>query len=291
MKVPMTPPVLHSDAHKGDAGRVLAVAGSQEMPGAAVLVGRAALRAGAGLVTIACQSSEMIPSLTAALPEATYLVLDAEGLGPHLAQRSDDVIVCGPGLGQTAAVRSLVQELLEVYEGSLVLDADALNVIGEEPEVLAGAHAEVVLTPHPGEASRLLGRRLSMEPAARRDAAMELARKAEAIVCLKGEGTVVTDGERVEVNETGNAGMATAGSGDVLAGICAAYLASSCSEGSEGFDGLRAARAAVYVHGLAGDMAASALGERAVMASDLVDRLAEAQRAHFTASGAEERAL
>ena len=130
-----------------------------------------------------------------------------------------------------------------------------------------------------------------MEPAARRDAAMELARKAEAIVCLKGEGTVVTDGERVEVNETGNAGMATAGSGDVLAGICAAYLASSCSEGSEGFDGLRAARAAVYVHGLAGDMAASALGERAVMASDLVDRLAEARRAHFTASGAEERAL
>ena len=83
MKIPMAPPVLHSDAHKGDAGRVLAVAGSQEMPGAAVLVGRAALRAGAGLVTIACQSSEMIPSLTAALPEATYLVLDAEGLGPH----------------------------------------------------------------------------------------------------------------------------------------------------------------------------------------------------------------
>ena len=113
------------------------------MPGAAVLVGRAALRAGAGLVTIACQSSEMIPSLTAALPEATYLLLDAEGLGPHLAQRSDDVIVCGPGLGQKAAVRSLVQELLEVYEGSLVLDADALNVIGEEPEVLARAHAEV----------------------------------------------------------------------------------------------------------------------------------------------------
>jgi NAD(P)H-hydrate epimerase len=226
----------------------------------------------------------MLASLTAALPEATYLELGAKKLSVHLAERSDDVIVCGPGLGFTAAVLALVEELLESYDGHVVLDADALNVIGQEPERLAGSRAQLVLTPHPGEASRLLGRPLSAEPAARRDAAMELARRTEAIVCLKGAGTVVTDGERVEVNETGNAGMATAGSGDVLAGICAAYLASSSQGNSDGFDALRAARAAVYVHGLAGDIAAGALGERAVMASDLVDTLAEAQLAHLAAA-------
>jgi ADP-dependent NAD(P)H-hydrate dehydratase len=282
----MNPPTLELSAHKGDAGRVLLIAGSRTMPGAAVLAGRGALRAGAGLVTIACQAPEMMASLPAALPEAIYLELGAKELGAQLAERSDDAIVCGPGLGVTASVRALVEELLESYEGSVVLDADALNVIGQEPERLADSRAQLVLTPHLGEASRLLGRRLSSEPAERRDAALDLARRAEAIVCLKGAGTVVTDGERVEVNETGNAGMATAGSGDVLAGICAAYLAASSIAGSEDFDALRAARAAVYVHGLAGDLAAGALGERAVMASDLVDSLADAQIAHHAAASA-----
>ncbi len=282
----MSPPPLGLSAHKGDAGRVLLIAGSRTMPGAAVLAGRGALRAGAGLVTIACQAPEMMASLPAALPEATYLELGAKELGAQLAERSDDAIVCGPGLGVTASVRALVEELLERYEGSVILDADALNVIGQEPERLADSRAQLVLTPHPGEASRLLGRRISSEPAERRDAALDLARRAEAIVCLKGAGTVVTDGERVEVNETGNAGMATAGSGDVLAGICAAYLAASSIAGSEDFDALRAARAAVYVHGLAGDLAAGALGERAVMASDLVDSLADAQIAHHAAAAA-----
>ena len=257
------------------------------MPGAAVLAGRGALRAGAGLVTIACQAPLMMGSLPAALPEATYLELGVKRLGVQLSERSDDAIVCGPGLGVGASIRTLVEELLESYEGRVVLDADALNVIGQEPERLAGTAAQLVLTPHPGEASRLLGRKISPEPAARRDAAMELARRAEAIVCLKGAGTVVTDGERLEVNETGNVGMATAGSGDVLAGICAAYLAASSLAKREDFDALRAARAAVYVHGLSGDLAAESLGERAVMASDLVEALAGAQAAHLTAALAE----
>ena len=284
----MAPPALDSSAHKGDAGRVLLIAGCRTMPGAAALAGRSALRAGAGLVTIACQAPDMMNSLPAALPEATYLELGVQKLGVQLGERSDDAIVCGPGLGVTASVRALVEELLKSYEGHVVLDADALNVIGQEPERLTDSGAQLVLTPHPGEASRLLGRQLSPEPSARRDAAMELARRSGAIVCLKGAGTVVTDGERVEVNETGNAGMATAGSGDVLAGICAAYLAASSLASSEDFDALRAARAAVYVHGLAGDLAAGALGERAVIASDLVESLAGAQTAHLTAAFAEE---
>ena len=284
----MAPPALSMNAHKGDAGRVLLVAGSATMPGAAALAGRGALRAGAGLLTIACQTPALMRALPAALPEATYLELDDQKLSAHLVGRSDDAIVVGPGLGVNAAIRALVEDLLESYAGQIVLDADALSVLGQEPELLAGARAQLVLTPHSGEASRLLGREISSDPSARRDAAMELARRAEAIVCLKGRGTVVTDGERVEVNETGNAGMATAGSGDVLAGICAAYLASSLKSGSDEFDALRAARAAVYVHGLAGDLAAAALGERAVIASDLVEALGAAQLAHLSAAHAAE---
>ena len=170
-----------------------------------------------------------------------------------------------------------------------MLDADALNVLGPEPERLAAAVGQLVITPHPGEASRLLGREVTAEPEDRRDAAMELARRSEAVVCLKGRGTVVTDGERIEVNETGNPGLATAGSGDVLSGICVAYLAASQRDPSDGFDVLNAARAAVHVHGLAGDLARDELGERAVTASDLVAHLPAAQTAHLAAATETER--
>ena len=288
MSTPNSPPALNADAHKGDAGRVLIVAGSATMPGAAILAGRGALRAGAGLVTIACQDRELLRVLPAAIPEAIYLDLDGMALAQLLAERSYDAIACGPGLGVAPGVRELVDGLVQSYSGYVVLDADALNVIGPEPERLAGASGQVVLTPHPGEAARLLGREISRDPEDRRDAAMELARRAEAVVCLKGAGTVVTDGEKVEENETGNPGMATAGSGDVLTGVCAAYLAASWIGSSAEFDVLRAARAAVHVHGLAGDLAAEALGERSVTASDLVAHLPAAQRAHWAASSSEE---
>jgi len=281
VSIPMAPPTLATDAHKGDAGRVLVVAGSATMPGAAILAGRGALRAGAGLVTIACQDRELLRVLPAAIPEATYLDLDGTAFAALLSERSDDAIACGPGLGVAPGVRELVDALIQAYSGHVVLDADALNVVGPEPERLAGAKSQLVLTPHPGEAARLLGREISGDPHDRRDAAMELARRSEAVVCLKGAGTIVTDGERVEENETGNPGMATAGSGDVLAGVCAAYLAVARIGSSTEFDVLRAARAAVHVHGLAGDLAAEALGERSVTASDLVAHLSAAQRSHL----------
>ena len=284
MTTPMAPPVLGADAHKGEAGRVLVVAGSAMMPGAAILAGRGALRAGAGLVTIACQDHALTEVLPAAIPEATYLDLDGRAFTALLNERSDHAIVCGPGLGVAPGVRDLVDALVQEYAGHAVLDADALNVLGPEPERLASARGQLVLTPHPKEASRLLGRDIPSGVEERRDAAMELARRAEAVVCLKGMGTVVTDGERVEVNETGNAGMATAGSGDVLSGICAAYLATSKQDPSGGFDVLRAARAAVHVHGLAGDLARDELGARAVTASDLIRHLPAAQVAHLRAA-------
>jgi NAD(P)H-hydrate epimerase len=285
----MAPPALAADAHKGDAGRVLIVAGSAMMPGAAILAGRGALRAGAGLVTIACQDRTLTEILPAAIPEATYLDIDGRAFGGLLAERADHAIACGPGLGVAAGVRDLVDVLVQEFTGPVVLDADALNVLGPEPERLADAVCQLVLTPHPGEASRLLGREISAEAEDRRDAAMELARRAGAVVCLKGRGTVVTDGERTEVNETGNPGLATAGSGDVLSGICAAYLASSQQDPSGGFDVLRAARAAVHVHGLAGDLARDELGERAVTASDLIAHLPAAQAEHLAATAEEER--
>lgn len=181
-------------------------------------------------------------------------------------------------------MRDLVDVLIHDYRGHIVLDADALNVLGTEPERLAGASGQLVLTPHPGEASRLLGREISGESEDRRDAAMDLARRAEAVVCLKGRETVVTDGERIEINETGNPGLATGGSGDVLSGICAAYLAASQLDPSGRFDVLRAARAAVHVHGLAGDLARDALGERALTASDLITHLPAAQAEHLAAA-------
>jgi NAD(P)H-hydrate epimerase len=268
---------------------VLIVAGSAMMPGAAILAARGALRAGAGLVTIACQERALTEVLPAAIPEATYLDLDGRAFGGLLAERADHAIACGPGLGVTAGVRDLVDVLIQEFTGPVVLDADALNVLGSEPERLADAVGQLVLTPHPGEASRLLGREVSAEPEDRRDAAMELARRAAAVVCLKGKGTVVTDGERTEWNETGNPGLATAGSGDVLSGICVAYLAASRRDPSDGFDVLRAARAAVHVHGLAGDLARDELGERAVTASDLVDYLPSAQTAHLAATAEAEQ--
>lgn len=288
MRAPMAPPLLAPDAHKGDAGRVLIVAGSVTMPGAAILAGRGALRAGAGLVTIACQERELMRVLPPAIPEATYLALDGVAFAEILEGRQDDSIACGPGLGIGQGVRELVEALVASHGGPAVLDADALNVLGGEPELLADAARGLVLTPHPGEAARLLGREITRAPDDRRDAALELARRTGAVVCLKGAGTIVTDGERLEVNETGNVGMATAGSGDVLAGICAAYLAASHRGGAGGFDVLRAARAAVHVHGLAGEFAAAALGERAVTASDLVAYLPAAQLAQRAVGETEE---
>jgi NAD(P)H-hydrate epimerase len=268
---------------------VLIVAGSAMMPGAAILAGRGALRAGAGLVTIACQDRALTEVLPAAIPEATYLDLDGRAFGGLLSERADHAIACGPGLGVAAGIRDLVDVLIQEFTGPIVLDADALNVLGPEPERLAAAVGQLVITPHPGEASRLLGREVTAEPEDRRDAAMELARRSEAVVCLKGRGTVVTDGERIEVNETGNPGLATAGSGDVLSGICVAYLAASQRDPSDGFDVLNAARAAVHVHGLAGDLARDELGERAVTASDLVAHLPAAQTAHLAAATETER--
>lgn len=280
--LPRPLPPLAPDAHKGDAGRVLAICGSEWYPGAAILVARAAQRAGAGLVTLGCVDAKLAQIVPAAAPEAVYLDLREASDAPELELqgRSDDVRAMGPGLGWSGRTRALVRGLLrDDYEGGCVLDADALNVLEGELELVATARGPVILTPHPGEAARLLGvESIPRDEAGRGETAREIARRARAVCCLKGRRTVVTDGERVHVNATGNAGMASAGMGDVLTGIAAAYLARAVRAGRADFGAFEAAVLAVHVHGAAGDLAAAELGRSATVASSLIERLGAAQR-------------
>lgn len=288
---PSLPPELPADAHKGDAGRVLCIVGSRSMPGAAVLVARAAQRAGAGLVQIGCLDEALLAIVPGAAPEAVLVDLseavppwgrlgpEAEGL---LAGREPHARLFGCGVGDDARARAVLAALLRAPGAApLVLDADALNALDGEPERLRASRAPVVVTPHPGEAARLLGHEVPRDEAGRVACARELASRSGALVCLKGHGTVVADGRSTRVNRTGNAGMATAGAGDVLAGMLVAYLAAFRHDPRAAADAAAArfdaAALAVHVHGVAGDLAAAELGRRALVASDLVRFLPAAQ--------------
>jgi NAD(P)H-hydrate epimerase len=257
------------------------------MPGAAVLVSRSAQRAGAGLVTLGYVAPTLRAIVPAGAPEAVLLDLtharsknggSARAWKAALSTRDDHARVVGPGLGHSKSTRRLVQRLLaDAFEGPLVLDADALNVLAGELESLRSRPGPIVLTPHPGEAQRLLGRDVPRDAVGRVQAAVEISRRSSAITCLKGHRTVVADGERVYVNSTGNPGMATAGAGDVLSGILVAYLALCSVRNDRNWTVFDAVAAAVHVHGLAGDLAARDLGRRGLVASDLIDRLPAAQ--------------
>jgi len=281
-------PKLAAGAHKGDAGRLLCLCGSPTMPGAAQLVVRAAQRAGCGLVILGVFQRELIATVAPASPETVYLDLSrsrdlyAGRLPDEIVHHRHDARLAGPGLGQGGHTRELVRRLVgDAFSGPLVLDADALNVVAGSPEALAEYAAPLILTPHPGEAERLLERSIPTHEDGRVACAAELARLARGICVLKGARTVVSDGERHWVNATGNPGLATAGTGDVLAGILGAYLAAAVQRGAGTFGPFDAACAAVWVHGLAGDLAARELGQTAVVASDLVAWLGRAQREAF----------
>ena len=288
---PRPAPALPRDAHKGDAGRVLCIVGSRTMPGAAILVARAAQRAGAGLVQVGCLDAALLAIVPAAAPEAVLVdlseVVPAWGRpGPEaeerLAGRAPHARLFGCGVGDDERARAVLGALLRAGGAPLVLDADALNALDGRPERLREARAPLVLTPHPGEAARLLCREVPRDEAGRLAAARELARRSGAIVLLKGHGTLVTDGERVHENRTGNPGMATAGAGDVLAGVLVAYVAAFRPRGAPAPPGASwifdATALAAHVHGLAGDLAAAELGRRGLVASDLVRFLPAAQR-------------
>ena len=284
---PRPPPRLAADAHKGDAGRVLCVAGSETMPGAALLAARAAQRAGAGLVAVGCLDATLLGLVPAAAPEAVLVDLTEAferggrvrpGADERLRARAPHAVLLGPGLGDDARTRSVLALALATFAVPMALDADALNALDGEPERLRAARAPLVLTPHPGEAARLLGLEVPRDPDGRLAAARELAARAGALVCLKGRGTVVAEpGGACWVNPSGNPGMATAGAGDVLAGILVAYLASCSTLASSGWTPFDAAARAVHVHGRAGDLARAERGTRGLVAGDLVEFLPAAQ--------------
>ena len=243
------------EIHKGDCGRILIVAGSHGMAGAAILAATAALRTGSGLVQVAIPK-ELFPIVQVGIPEATCLERDLRNLDLSLY----DAIAVGPGLGQSDESIDAVKYLLANYDGKMVLDADGLNILAYNNLFdLIKNKENIVITPHMGEARRLLG----YLKEGRKETAIELYNKTKAITVLKGHATVVaTDNEKTYINTTGNPGMATAGSGDVLTGIITSLL-------GQGKSAKEAALAGVFVHGLAGDLAAETVGEYGLIAGDI----------------------
>lgn len=262
-------------AHKGDFGRVCIIAGSVGMSGAAALAGRAALRAGAGLVRAAVPES-VLPIVASIEPSFTTIPLPSDSAGRISAGavnailkivEENDCIGFGPGVGTSVALRSILQTLLKQPALRLVVDADGLNNLSAVKNWPDRLKAKLTLTPHPGEMKRLWkGLFRDSLPQDRQQQALDLARKTKAVVALKGAGTVVTDGERLYINKTGNSGMATAGSGDVLTGVIAALA-------GQGLDNFDAAVLGVYIHGLAGDIAAEKLGQTSLIATDIIEAL------------------
>jgi len=276
-------PVRRRGSHKGDYGTVVVVGGSRGMAGAAVLAGRAALRSGAGLVRVACPA-DIWDVVAGAYPAYTTWGIPlsaagtyAEGAAEALAAECTraDAVAIGPGLGRRADTVVLVRRVLELLpaEKPVVIDADGLYALSPYAERGLPPGRAVVLTPHAGEFARLSGWRppeqnqqVQDHEVERQKQAVRFARQFGVVLLLKGSGTLVSDGERLYRNSTGNPGMATGGSGDVLTGMIAALLA-------QGWAGFEAAMLAAWVHGRAGDLAARDLGWTALTAPDLLDYL------------------
>jgi NAD(P)H-hydrate epimerase len=273
------------DGHKGLFGKILIVGGSVGFSGAPALAGRAALRSGAGLVCVAVPGSTL-PIVASLEPCYTTIPLaeDADGkiasdtagiLADHAKQ--NDVVAFGPGIGVSAGVKDVLLHLLGIESLKIVIDADGLNTLalcGGAGGWVEKKKASVILTPHPGEMQRLWKSLFRGKmPEDRAEQAAKLAEQTGTTVVLKGAGTVVADGKKVYVNTTGNAGMATAGAGDVLTGVIAALA-------GQNLNLMDAAVAGVYIHGLAGDLAAKEKGQISLIATDIIDFLPAAFLLH-----------
>lgn len=254
------------DAHKGNFGRVLIIGGSQGMTGALVLSAKAALRAGSGLVRVSVDK-ELFPIVQIGVPEATCVprVLGKSNLEEY------DSIVIGPGLGTDAEGAFAVAKIMQNYKGKVVMDADALNVVSENQVDLAVRDGETIITPHLGEASRLMDTPTELIKKAREKSALHLANITKSITVLKGHNTIIAqpNNENFYINTTGNPGMATGGSGDVLSGVIGSFL-------GQGMSLVDSAVAGVYVHGLAGDLAKEKYGEYGLIAGDIAEFVAYA---------------
>ena len=273
-------PARDPAAHKGTFGHVLVIAGSAGKTGAAALASEAALRAGAGLVTLAVPRSlngilevKVTEVMTEPVAETDAQTIGREARADLLAlAQGKSVVAIGPGLGSHPDTQALVRDLLASLRTPVVLDADGINAFAGEADLLSQAAGPLILTPHPGELSRLLGvdrdallrGRLALVP--------ETARRLRATLVLKTARTMIASPQgETRIVPTGNPGMATGGTGDVLTGLMAGLLA-------QGREPLLAATAAAYLHGLAGDLAAERLGQEAMLAGDLLDQVPEAIR-------------
>lgn len=260
-------------SHKYDFGHVLIIGGSPGMTGASLLAGKAALRSGAGLVTLAAQP-QVADRLAGQVPELMTLAFDGlETLQQFVSACKANTLVIGPGLMPGPDEASLLQWLLTQKELTLVIDGGALTILSDYLDDLDSAACRaLILTPHSGEFARLTGGSLPGERAPLKPIASQFAKQHKVIVVLKGNPTFVCDSSgQLVTNPTGNPGLATAGSGDVLSGIIGAMVA-------QGIEPYQAAVSGVYLHGLAGDLAAASLSQPAMMASDIIDYLPAAFR-------------
>lgn len=270
------PPPRPRDAHKGTFGSALIIAGSEGMSGAACLAGQAALHGGAGLVTVAIPRS--VSTIVAAAHPSYMTVLLAEDDGGRVAISALPAIeralvrqtaaAIGPGLAQSPAVQQVVRQVYQQCALPLVVDADGLNALAVDKTQLASRDvaAERILTPHPGEFSRLTGLEVASIQAERERHAVEFARKNDVVLLLKGARTVITDGQRLAVNTTGGPALATGGSGDVLTGLIVALLA-------QGMLGFEAAHLSAHLHGVAGELAADSHTDRFATSVELLAHL------------------
>jgi len=266
-----------ADSHKGDFGRVTIVAGSRGKTGAAHLAALGALRSGAGLVTVATPSSVLpIVASMAAEMMTEPLAESAEGsiagdAIERVLELRHDVIACGPGIGRGPGVAEFVRALLDRATVPLVLDADAITMLADDPGRLTGREErDVIITPHPGEMARLVGSSVEEVQANRIDMATDFATTHRVYVVLKGHRTIIaTPDGHIYINPTGNAGMATGGTGDVLTGMIAAWLAQL-------LDAEGACRLAVFLHGAAGDLAEANEGQVGMIATDVIAYLGDA---------------
>ncbi len=263
------------DTHKGTFGHLLVVAGAFGKTGAAAMVGKAAMRTGAGLVTLAttahaqhtleAKCMEVMVDNIVEKADAPLTEKTTKRIGQFLEGKQ--AVAVGPGLSTAAGISSLVMRMLNILEVPAVIDADGINILAKDPSGAGRISAPMVFTPHPGEMARLMNKTVPAVQADRIGAARETSRRQQVVIVLKGAHTVIAapDG-RVFVNTTGNPGMATGGMGDVLTGIIGSFLAQK-------LDPLDAALLGVYIHGLAGDRAAERMGLPGLIASDVINEL------------------
>lgn len=266
------------DSNKGTLGSLLCICGSYGMAGAAIMAGKAALRCGIGLLKIAVPKS-IYPVCATNILESVYYPLEETSNGVISSKNTDfllemceksSAVVIGCGLSVCDDAKNLVQSVITNCEKPLVIDADALNCICNKPEILKNLKAPAIITPHPGEMARLLHSTPKTVNSNRENTAIDFAKKFGVVTVLKGAGTIIAspDGE-VYINHTGNSGMATGGSGDVLSGIIGSLLA-------QGAAPINAAAAGVFLHGTIGDLAAEKLGKISMLPTDMIDMIPKA---------------